>query len=182
LLERLPQFVKKSRVLHSHDGLRGEILQEFDLIIGIGPNLLAINCDDAKHGIILPQGGLQRRARAAEIHQGAALSIASLIWLFRFEVDVVNKRLTLHQPIRRRAGPGNKRRAGQELRISFRNALQRDGGVTVALQDPDSAKRRFAEVHGPVEHCLKHRRERAGRRIDDLQHFGCGRLLLQRFA
>ena len=41
---------------------------------------------------------------------------------------------------------------------------------------------RFAEPHGLFEHRVEHRREVAGRGVDDLQHLGGRGLLLQRLA
>ena len=38
----LAQFVEQPRVLDGDDGLRGEVLDEFDLLVGEGTNFLAI--------------------------------------------------------------------------------------------------------------------------------------------
>ena len=42
LLQRLTQLVKQSRVLDGNDGLRREILNQFDLLVGEGTNFLPV--------------------------------------------------------------------------------------------------------------------------------------------
>src|SRR6202162_4189001 len=41
------QFVEQPRVLDGDDGLRGEVLHQFDLLVGKGPDLLAVDDDGA---------------------------------------------------------------------------------------------------------------------------------------
>ncbi len=47
LLQRLAQFVEQPRVLDGDNGLGGEILQQFNLFVGEGAHLLAIDRQDA---------------------------------------------------------------------------------------------------------------------------------------
>src|SRR5262249_28952351 len=53
LLERFAQFVEQPRVLDSDHRLRREILQQLDLLLGEGLNLLGIDTDSADQLILL---------------------------------------------------------------------------------------------------------------------------------
>src|SRR5262249_37930351 len=56
LFQRLSQFIEQPRVLDGDDGLSGEILQQFNLLVGIRPNLLAVDHDGADYCIVLEHG------------------------------------------------------------------------------------------------------------------------------
>ena len=47
LLKRLAQFIEQPRVLDGDDRLGGEILQQFNLFVGEGAHLVAIDRQDA---------------------------------------------------------------------------------------------------------------------------------------
>jgi len=57
-----------------------------------------------------------------------------------------------------------------------------DRGNLLAVVGHQRAKCGAAQRHRLVEHRVEHRREIAGRRVDDLQHLGGRGLLLQRLA
>src|ERR1700758_4076303 len=61
-------------------------------------------------------------------------------------------------------------------------ALVRNWMKSFPIIDHQSTKRRLAQCMSFFEDRLEHRREIAGRGVDDTQHFGRGRLLLQRLA
>ena len=56
LLQRLPQLIEQPRVLDGDDGLRGEVLDQLDLLVGERPHLLAVDGDDADQLISLSIG------------------------------------------------------------------------------------------------------------------------------
>ena len=41
------QLVEQPRILDGDDGLRGEVLNQLDLLVGEGPNFLALDSDSA---------------------------------------------------------------------------------------------------------------------------------------
>src|SRR6516225_4151800 len=61
-------------------------------------------------------------------------------------------------------------------------ALVRNWIKSLPIIGHQSTKRRLAQGMGFFEDRLEHWREIAGRGVDDTQHLGRGRLLLQRFA
>src|SRR6516225_10620613 len=53
LLQRFPQLVEQAGVLDGDDGLAGKILDQRDLLVGEGANLLAIDFDGPDQLVIL---------------------------------------------------------------------------------------------------------------------------------
>ena len=49
----LPQFVEQPRVLDGDDGLSGEALDQRDLLVGKGPNFLAVESERADQFVLL---------------------------------------------------------------------------------------------------------------------------------
>src|SRR5262245_55315547 len=53
LLERFAQLVEQARVLDGDDGLRGEIREQRDLLVGEETNFLAKDVDDSNRRVVL---------------------------------------------------------------------------------------------------------------------------------
>ena len=53
LLQRFAQFVEQPRVLDGDDGLRGEVRDQLDLLVGERAHLLAVNDDGADQLVVL---------------------------------------------------------------------------------------------------------------------------------
>src|SRR6516162_9953126 len=79
-----------------------------------------------------------------------------------------------------RSGPN--RPVSQELDIFWVCATNCDGKNALAVVGPQNAERGAAQAQRPFEHRVEHRREVAGRRIDDLQDFGSRSLPLKRLV
>ncbi len=60
------QFTEQPRVLDGDDGLRGEVLHQFDLLVGERLHLLPKDADDADQFVVLDHRHAQKRAGAAE--------------------------------------------------------------------------------------------------------------------
>ena len=69
LLVALAQFAEQPRVLHRDHGLRGEILEQRDLLVGERPNFLAIDGDRADHLVFAQHRHNDKRAGTAELGQ-----------------------------------------------------------------------------------------------------------------
>jgi len=70
-LQRFAQFVEEPRVLDRDHSLRGEIPHQFDLLIGEGPHLLAIDYNRPDQLVILEHRHNDRRSRAAQLRRHA---------------------------------------------------------------------------------------------------------------
>ena len=68
------------------------------------------------------------------------------------------------------------------IRRSCRHAVQRDRAETLAVIGQHDAERGLAQPRCLFEHRVEHRREVAGRGVDDPQHLGGRGLLLQRLG
>src|SRR5262249_56487081 len=79
---RFAKFVEQARVLDGDDGLRGEVLDQLDLFVGEGPNLLAINADRSNELVFLEHRHPEPRARARQFdkanHEVIALDVSLL--------------------------------------------------------------------------------------------------------
>src|SRR5262249_4963387 len=67
LLQRLSQFVEQPRVLDGDDGLRGEIGDQLDLLVGKGAYLLAVDGDDANQFVLFEHWDGQESPRAKNL-------------------------------------------------------------------------------------------------------------------
>ena len=73
-------------------------------------------------------------------------------------------------------------RLSEKLGKLGRDAAFGSGPEVLAVIGPEVAERSVAKAHSLFEHRVEHRREVAGRGVDDLQHLGGRGLLLQRFG
>ena len=78
----LAQFVEQPRVLDGDDGLRGEVLDQLDLLVGERPHLLAVDRDGADQPVVLEHRHTDEGAPAGKLHgglRGASDSDASAV-------------------------------------------------------------------------------------------------------
>ena len=102
---RFAQFVEQARVLDGDDGLRGEILQQFDLLIGERAHLLAVNSDRADQLVVLEHRYDKKSPKSAETDGGNEKRFPLDVGRFLFDVGDMNSLLCLLQRALR-AGPG----------------------------------------------------------------------------
>ena len=70
LLQRFAQLVEQPRVLDGDDGLGGEVLHQFDLLVGEWPNLLAIDGDGADQFVVLRASARQALSERQQVRRG----------------------------------------------------------------------------------------------------------------
>ena len=66
----LAQFVEQPRVLDGDDGLRGEILDQFDLLVGEGTNFLTVKRERTNQLVLLQHRNSQKRPYTPEFDCG----------------------------------------------------------------------------------------------------------------
>ena len=146
---------------------------------GEWPHLLAVDEDRPEQGFVLTQGHPKRASRAAQIDNGAPLRLAVAIGVL---FPHVGDRDDVHS---REDTPGNRARGGRGwVAAAVRGVCRRDAPQSrrlqaISLHHMEFAESRAAQAHCLVQHCVEHRRQIAGRGIDDLQHLGGRGLLLQ---
>src|SRR6185436_20022778 len=85
----LSQFAEQPRVLDGDDGLRGEIMEQLDLLFSERLYLLAIDRDDADQLFVLDHWHCDERAGAAKLDDADDGGLAFEISLFGREIDDV---------------------------------------------------------------------------------------------
>src|SRR5262249_1115515 len=108
IVRTLAQLVEQAAVLDGDDGLGGEVLDQLDLLVGEGANLLAVN-DNAAHQLLLsqhrygkygPSPGVQGNSWVAETRRHIEIA--------RFGLDVgdLNSLFDRHRAAERSLGAG----------------------------------------------------------------------------
>ena len=81
LLQQFTQLVEQPRILDGDDGLVGEVLHQFDLLVGEWPYILAIDCDGANRFAFLQHGHRDVRTRSSQLNAYNAHWIAFSVGL-----------------------------------------------------------------------------------------------------
>ena len=184
LLQRLALLVDQPRVLHRDHRLRREVLQQGNLLVGEAADFLAIERDEAD----------RQAASLRAAHGGACGRLPDRPWRG-------TPGMSAQVPHRLVASDGLDRLPRQQCpRISavpaigavraLREIFGERRGNAAACQPIEYARhqtsaapeRRTAQPHRLLQHRIEHRRQIAGRGVDDLQHLGRRGLLLQRLA
>ena len=169
LFQSFARLVEEARVLHRDNGLGGEVLQQRDFFIRKGPNLLAGSNDAAKERVVLAEGNCQKCTEAAQFDRIPMRRLVDR----RLIVDM-NERSALEQlPV------GILRSGFVPLAYYFLETGGQAAGRHCA--DPRTVPKLQGTTGDPAktvrlrQHRIEHRREVAGRGIDDPEHFGgCG--------
>src|SRR5207237_10414417 len=68
---RLARFGNEPRVLHRDDRLRGEVLQQRELLVAERPDFLPVDMNRAEQNTVFPEGHYQQCANIAKLYQSA---------------------------------------------------------------------------------------------------------------
>ena len=143
---------------------------------------MAVQVDESAHRLVAQQRHHQRAAHLAEVDERAAIGVANLVDFLGHQVGDMDDALSSEEP-RRLCSRAVIRRIAAPIFDKWRgHTARRRSAEPPVLIDRELPERRFAEPHRLFEHRVEYRREVAGRRIDDLQHFGGRGLLLQCLA
>ena len=159
---------------------RGEVLDQFDLLVGEGTHLLAIDDDDADQRILLEHrdrkcGAIVGKLGAGD-DDGVALDIG------RCRPDVVDVRHLLRERRAAQGGAGmraNRRVAPPLLSKCGRCVMQRDTSELVPLAEEQAGKLGLAQARGVRQHGLEHRLQLTRRTRNDAKNLRGRGLLLQ---
>ena len=148
IVRALTQLVEQAGVLDGDDGLRGEILDQLDLLVGERPHLLAVDTNGADQLVSLSIGTI-RSVRAPRKLGDAAASgsfygYESATWTTCF---VRRARSRLGASERRSAGRVRRTSANVWRRVVQRNATER---VAVTKQQDAELRPRRCASHSPA--------------------------------
>ena len=177
-MQQFTQLVEQPRVLDGDDGLATEAGEQLDLLVGEGPNFLAVYGDDADHVVILEHrhpdqsAGLRNLDRCNTHSHAVSRRFAYVIDLNHLPVagDVAYGALRI----------GNNKGLGEKIfAVLGRSAVYCDDAKFVALAEPKVAKFGLTDARCILQDRFENRLQVSGRRADDTQNFRCSRLLLQ---
>src|SRR6516165_5644249 len=86
LLQRFAQFVEQAGVLDGDDSLRGEVLDQLDLLIGERPNYLSVDAEETDHLVFLQHGHPENGSLTTELDCGNGLGNAFQVRLLDREI------------------------------------------------------------------------------------------------
>ena len=183
LLVQSVEFLEQPRVLDGDDGLRSEVCEQFNLFVGEGTDLLAINGDRANQFVLLEHWYGKNGPGAGDFDHGTDRWVTFDVCLFRSEVGDVLQLLSSgdakKQVLRARM---DDRFTRTFLSILGRRAMHRRHPKCFIFIKEKITKFCVADAHRVFQHCREHGFEFARRTGDDLQYFRGGGLLLQRFT
>jgi len=147
-------------------------------------HLAAVHDDRPEQHVFFAQSDGCLRADAADVHKLLVDRVAAIRFFLR-SVGNLRDALTLHDATQRAGVRSAIRSDGAEPPPPFHKpclALDRGGVELLAIERQNVPVVRLTQPHRLFKHRVEHRREIAGRGIDDLQYLGgCG-LLLQCLA
>src|ERR1700730_8199957 len=167
------QFAEQPRVLHRNHRLRREVLQQGNFFFGKQPNLLALGNNLSKQTIVVAQWHKQNRADAGEFERGTYDRIGNLR-----RVRYLHNASSAQQLTERVRSAGSKS-LPQAIGKARCETSRRYRTIFLAIIDIQTPERGAAEPVCLFQNRIEHRREVAGRRVDDLQDLRGRRLLLQ---
>ena len=182
LLQRFAQLVEQARVLDGDDGLAGEVLHQFDLLVGEGANLLAVDGKDADQLVVLEHRNVKDGPEASEIDGSHEDRFALDVGWLRRDIDDMNRLLRLDDAAEGSSRTRSLRSALPELGKCWRHSEHCSRTPCAILKTEQNTETGLADAHRIRQHGLEHGLKFAGRAGDDLQHVGGRGLLLQRFA
>jgi hypothetical protein len=174
--QRLTCLVHKPRVLHCDQRLARERLRKRDLPVGEGPHLVAGEAENAHDLPVIMQRDDKACAGSLDVDACDDQQNPLLVGLRRLEILDVEERSILsvasHQ-IDQRQGHWQRSRTA---------AGQTGDPRRPVLDKPEGAVGRVAQPRPLSHNRVEHRREVAGRGVDDLKHLRYRGLLLARLG
>jgi hypothetical protein len=175
-LQRLASLGYKPGVLHRDDRLRGEVLEERDLLVGERADFGAVDRQNSEKSLLLPESDPQHRTGAPQHNECSPCGVP--LCSFGSKIGYVRQAFALND-----SAPATPRsrwtRLAQEVRERGGNTARRQRvnmPLCIRRKRPEA---RLAEHQRLFQHLVEYRSEIAGRRIDDLQDFGGRGLPLQ---
>ena len=182
MLQRFAQLVEQPRILDRDDSLGGEVRQKLNLLIGKGPNLLAIDDNGAHHLTFLEQWHDDMSPRACGIDKRHDAGVSVEITLVLPKVVDVKDFFGLGDAVKRGTRQTASHRFAPEPFGIVGHAVHRHRSKVVSLSQEQIADLGFANARRVFQHRLEYRLKIAGRGTDNLEHVGGGGLLLEGIA
>src|SRR3974377_1705154 len=141
IIGSLVQFVEQPRVLDGDDGLRSKVLQQFDLLVGEGAHLLAVDGDGADQFLFLEHRYGENGASTSLLHQANRPRLAFDVSLLHPEVGNVLQLLCRDHAAEKIAGAEmDYWFAPPQVSVCGRCAMRCADAEVIPLSQPEIAK------------------------------------------
>src|SRR5262249_6848852 len=151
LLKRLAQLAEQSRIFDRYHRLAGKALDQFDLLLTEGTNVLAIDGNGADQLIVLKHWHTDKCARASQFDEGRTRET-----LFRRKVRDVKQLFHLDDAPQTRCGHGYDRIAPAQFLEGFWSTMKCSDPQLTAIEQREIADLGPADPHRILEQDLKH--------------------------
>jgi hypothetical protein len=181
----LSQLVQEPRVLDRDDSLGGEVLNQPDLLLGEGADLLVIDRDGADQFTLLEHRNQEVCSSTGAFHEADEARIALQVGRLSREVGNVDNVSGLYETsewIVRILIDHKNRISAPSLSVGRWRVTLGCDTERVFLIEKQVAELRVADADRVRQHGLEHWLEFTRRAADDLKDLGCRRLLLQRLG
>src|SRR5262245_3619253 len=154
----LAQFVEELAVLDRDNGLRGEVRDQLDLLVGEGTNFLAEDRNRADQFFVLKHWHHDKSARTCTSYDaGPTLGIVGIYW-FRLNVRDLDRLPCLDNACERRPLRYSDPRVAPPLfRVCRRSSMQRHHAKCIAFVQEKHTELCFADSGGISQHSVEYR-------------------------
>ena len=158
LLQRLAQLIKQPRVLDRDDGLGGEVLDQFDLLVGERADLLTVDVNVANQLVVFEHRDEEKRSRPGKFDDADSRRIALLIGKLLGVVGNVNEVLRSHHTAESIVRAGiNQRVALSGLGEGGWRIMHRGNAEGIVFAELQSGEIGPANAHRVFQHSLEYR-------------------------
>jgi hypothetical protein len=161
-LQRLAQLIQQPRVLNGNDGLRGEVLNQLDLLVGEGSDFLPVEDERTDEPFVLKHRHIEKSAGTGGFDQPNHPGIPFGIGAFSSKVGYVDCFFGGSHASKRIM-----RVLTQHMRLSdgmpSRIAIRRQRAKCTVAKAEHDAELGLADPHRIFQHSIEHRLKFAGR-------------------
>ena len=147
----------RNRVLDRNRGLRGEVFDKLDLLVGKTPDFLPIDDYDADQLVVLDHRNCENRSGAGELDGAYVQRSGSTVTLFLSNIGYLN--CLPGRGGTSKSGAGHSTRkwlAAMKFGVCRRSAMHGAHTKRIAFSQPKIAKFRSAKTHGILEDDLEY--------------------------
>jgi hypothetical protein len=176
LLQSLARLSNQSRILHRDHGLRREVLEQRNLLLGEWPNLLTTGGNHAEQHAVFAQRQIQPRAHSGVLDRRPDHRMVDLRQIGNVHEPFAVDQRSGERVVGTAVSPPQLPCERPRIRVC------RHCAEDLAFAQHQRAVGDSTKLVRPFQHRVEHWREITGRRIDDVQYLGGGGLLLQSLA
>src|SRR5262249_55318655 len=183
IVRALPQLGEQPEFLDCGHGLIREISDQLDLLLTKWSNFLSVDCDRADKSILVKHLDNGKCSRAGKFGGSGEIGVSlDPDLVLRPSIEDVNHLFRPRHTTKATSLVCNKWPSLQQLGECWRYAEHGSCFDKVIVETEKYAKIGFANSRRVLQYGAKDGSKLARRTIDDAQHLGSGRLLLQRFV